>query len=1042
MKNLFRFLMAVAVLFTVSCAKEDVSSSLAGGEVEVTFTANLADLGTRAYGDGTTANKVYLGIYSKQGALLEGLTKPEGYDILNGSKKVNISVVLLKDKEYQLVFWAQNSEAGCYSMNWETRQLTVNYDGAVSQDETRDAFFHVDNSFVAGADKNPTFTLKRPFAQLRAAISEADKNYITLNEVSIVKSMAVVTNVANVLDLSTEEATVSGEETVTFNGVPVPAGENETIVVAGQTYYQLSMNYLLVDEKRLVDVDYTFGDGSTDYKRPYYQVPVQRNYRTNIVGQLISSPYEFEVIIDSDFEKDEQGNLLPDNTIVIAGDVTLTEDLLSTKVIVEKSAVLNLNGYTLEGVIEVNEGAKAVVSNGKIVNTNNTINAISSYGDLTLNNVEVESARHAVRIEAGSAVINGGTYKVVPTSKSTLYALNVGNSGVAVNVTINGGTFIGPKGTMADSGGALTVKANATVNIKGGNFSGGKLNTISNSGTLVISGGVFDQNPKAQWVATGYEAIEKYDGFHVVAQLVADLFNVTTETSVEFTENLNVTTGATIHTQGATANITIDGNGKSVVSTAESANDFQWENGKFPAMSTIFSSEKGSNATVTVSNLTFEGTMSAVMLGHYVDSNSNWYNTELNNVNIVNTKVVSFSSNVAPAVCVYGKATLKDCNVYGTTRSELETSPMWPVYDIAAVNESVLTLNNSNVGSIIAWAKSKIVVEAGSVVESITPQYTSMNTNAKYGVVVKAGATVNVLDLSNIALPAKKINITVEEGATVGKVIDANGVEYTSLDEYKSSMFVSTAEDFATALKSDAKSIAIILSEDIDCPITSLGQQTGGSGEYKLGGESTKSIFIDLNGHNLNISTTYWSVLGAKNNDAVFTIKNGTMTSSQASGTWNSYDLCFANCNYNFENVVFEKAIALEAANKVYNLKNVTINETHDYYAIWVSAKGQNITIDGLNVNSAGRAVKIDEQYVSDSAKAQVTMNVSNATFKSAKKSAIIVKSTEGAVINWGAGNDITNVAADSVNAVWVDANAAAYADKVIVNGASCIVEE
>ena len=891
MKNLFRFLMAVAVLFTVSCAKEDVSSSLAGGEVEVTFTANLADLGTRAYGDGTTANKVYLGIYSKQGALLEGLTKPAGYDILNGSKAVNINVVLLKDKEYQLVFWAQNSEAGCYSMDWETRKLTVNYDGAISQDEKRDAFFLVDESFVAGKDET-TFTLKRPFAQLRAAISEADKNYIEQNEVSIVKSKAVVTNVANVLDLSTEEALVSGEETVTFNGVPVPAGENETIVVAGQTYYQLSMNYLLVDEKRLVDVDYTFGDGSTDYKRPYYQVPVQRNYRTNIVGQLISSPYEFEVIIDSDFEKDEQGNLLPDNTIIIAGEVTLTENLLSTKVIVEESAVLDLNGYTLEGVIEVNEGAKAVVSNGTIVNTNNTINAISSYGDLTLNNVVVESARHTVRIEAGSAVINGGTYKVVPTSKSTLYALNIGNAGVAVNVTINGGTFIGPKDTMADSGAALAVKADATVNIKGGNFSGGKLNTISNSGTLVISGGIFDQAPKAQWIATGYEAIEKYNGFYVVPQLVADLYNVTTETSVEFAENLNVATGTTIHTQGAAAAITIEGNGKSVVSTADSANDFQWENGQFPAMSTILSSQNGEK--VTVNNLTFEGTMSALMLGHYVDSNSNWYNTELNNVNVVNTKVVSFSSDVAPAVCVYGKATLNGCNVYGTTRSELETSPMWPVYDIAVVNEAVLTLNNSNVGSIIAWAKSKIVVEAGSVVESIKPIYTSMNTNAKYGVVVKAGATVNVLDLSNIAQPAKKINITVEDGATIGKVV-ANGVEYPSLAAYLGTTPVATTDALKEALATSTE--VVVAAGTYSFPSSSV--QAGAVIRCEEG-----TVFTGNSKLNIKGATVIGATFSNPSGTAVDQTINGTFKNCTFEGS-NALRYCYVGETCVFENCDF-----------------------------------------------------------------------------------------------------------------------------------------
>ena len=250
---------------------------------------------------------------------------------------------------------------------------------------------------------------------------------------------------------------------------------------------------------------------------------------------------------------------------------------------------------------------------------------------------------------------------------------------------------------------------------------------------------------------------------------------------------------------------------------------------------------------------------------------------------------------------------------------------------------------------------------------------------------------------------------------------------------------VSSAEELASALKAEVENISVILINNIDLPINTLGQQTGGSGEYKLGGENTQNITIDLNGNKLNITTTYWSVLGAKNADALFTIKNGTMTSSQASGTWNSYDLCFANCNYVFENVVFDKAIALEGANKEYTLKNVTINETHDYYAIWVSAKGQNVNINGLTVNSAGRGVKIDEQYVS--APAKVTMNVANATFNTVKKAAIVVKSVEGAEITWGAGNNIDNVAADNTFAVWVDENSKDYADKVVVNGVLSKVE-
>ena len=250
---------------------------------------------------------------------------------------------------------------------------------------------------------------------------------------------------------------------------------------------------------------------------------------------------------------------------------------------------------------------------------------------------------------------------------------------------------------------------------------------------------------------------------------------------------------------------------------------------------------------------------------------------------------------------------------------------------------------------------------------------------------------------------------------------------------------VTNADEMAAALKSDANIITVKMDSDIDLPISELGQITGGSGEYKLGGEDTASITIDLNGHKLNITTTYWSVLGAKNADAIFTIKNGTMTSSQLTGTWNSYDLGFANCNYNFENVVFEKAIALEAANKTYNLNNVTINETHDYYAMWISAKGQTVNIDGLTINSAGRGIKIDEQYVG--APAKVTMNVANATFATVKKAAVIVKSVAGAEINWGVGNSISGVAEDNEFAVWVDEDAAANADEVVVNGALCKVE-
>ena len=240
----------------------------------------------------------------------------------------------------------------------------------------------------------------------------------------------------------------------------------------------------------------------------------------------------------------------------------------------------------------------------------------------------------------------------------------------------------------------------------------------------------------------------------------------------------------------------------------------------------------------------------------------------------------------------------------------------------------------------------------------------------------------------------------------------------------------------ADALTSNSETIHVVLAGDTSVPITSLGQMTGGSGEYKLGGEDTKEIVIDLGGKTLCIETTYWSVLSAKNPDATLIIKNGTLTSSQTSGTWNSYDICFNGCNLVIEDVVFEKAIAIENAGKTSTLRNVTINETHDYYALWITAEGQTVNLENVIINSQGRAIKIDEQYVD--APAKVTLNIKDCKFTSNKKAAVLVKSAAGAEINID-GLDISAVADDSTNCVWVDKDAPN--SPVTVNGSTYIVE-
>lgn len=404
-------------------------------------------------------------------------------------------------------------------------------------------------------------------------------------------------------------------------------------------------------------------------------------------------------------------------------------------------------------------------------------------------------------------------------------------------------------------------------------------------------------------------------------------------------------------------------------------------------------------------------------------------------------------------------------------------------YGMIAYANSTTTLNNVNLtsdnGAIAVVNKdAELVFNSGSVILN------SANTSGRYVFYVEGtghNVTINggTFDIPN-AKTHKRAYVYVDAGSTVtinggdfGKASERKGYTTPFLgsgevivkggsfsfnptawvaDGYKAVKIgakwqvvaediavVFTAEEFAEAVKGTGANISVMLANDIEVPMGSLGSQTPGSGEYKLGGDATDSIVIDLNGKKLTITTTYMSAIGAKNAEATITIKNGSMNSTgNASTTWNINDLIFANCNYVFENVTFEKEVALTNTGKAVDMKNVTINGTGNYYALWIQAEGQTVTIDGLTVNTPGRGIKIDEQYSNENV-AKVTLNVSNADFNTEKKAAILVKTVAGADIVLNNVN-IENTA-DAENAVWNDADSAAYYDLVTVVGGNKVQE-
>lgn len=265
---------------------------------------------------------------------------------------------------------------------------------------------------------------------------------------------------------------------------------------------------------------------------------------------------------------------------------------------------------------------------------------------------------------------------------------------------------------------------------------------------------------------------------------------------------------------------------------------------------------------------------------------------------------------------------------------------------------------------------------------------------------------------------------------------------------------IATSEDFATITKADIHTLNIALAGDVTVDVSAH------TPSYYFGGENTNVITIDGakaataaatgagdNTYTLtfNHKNSDWNYIRFNNDNAKWVIKNVKLTNTgKNDGPWNRHDISFYN-DVELVNVTSDKAIALFADS---DLTNVIISDVHpnnsEAYALWIRPLGQTVNIKNCaflahESKTTDRGIKIDNQYV-DEGEAKVTLNVDGLKVKSQKKAAILVKSKAGANINIK-DIDITEVAADKTNAVWVDSNTKQYAGLVTVTGASMVVE-
>ena len=312
---------------------------------------------------------------------------------------------------------------------------------------------------------------------------------------------------------------------------------------------------------------------------------------------------------------------------------------------------------------------------------------------------------------------------------------------------------------------------------------------------------------------------------------------------INLTEDVTLVNAPFYNIKENTQDIMINGNGHTVTQHVTSIDQFNWtENWTRTTMGNIFSNPAPYTTVpkITIKDIKFEGTTQSMLLGHYNKDyqGAKYFNTELNNVDMIGMNVVSLSANIAPTVYVYGNAAFNNVNIYDSKLSPLDTDPMWPVYDLGLGNYSKTIVKDSKIGSVITWThsyvefnnsevdkidtrafhssnKGETVIGKGTTVGriNVVPQ-SNYDTKYGYSLTIKKGATVKVLDISKIT---NMTYIVIEEGAVVEKVITAAGeMTYDEYIKQNTPITVDNLTEFKDAVKDGYKQIILTKTLDIE----------------------------------------------------------------------------------------------------------------------------------------------------------------------------------------------------------------------------------
>lgn len=500
-KNLFKtFAIAAMAVLAGACAKEQVGPG-DGETTEVSFNVEVPGVSmvTKGISDAASVNELICQLFIKEGNDYKLI---QTYNAPVEAKKASLNMTLVKKQRYYVAFWAQAKGTGYYNTE-NLQSVTINYDAVKANDPQMDAFWssvelNLPALTEAELKKKTNVTLYRAVAQVNFGSKTFDRaDALSVKESTI--SMTGVPNIFNALFGDKDNAYSGSVDQVTYKTNATIT--REKLVVGGTDYDYLATAYVFASKLgslTTASAKFTLTNGKSTTV-DLANVPIKRNMRTNILGNLLTFDAEWHVTVDSEFKGGNEFYDPVGSAIEKGGEVTLEDDFSvvpnSYGLAIKKgvSTVLNLNGKKFEN------------RNG---NKNNKA-ALQVRGMLTINGdgdviCEGGADNNAVLVEdGGHLIINGGTYYVEKDangkSNSTIYARK------ACTIEINGGVFSAEPDAEGKTPYVLNQDDDITVNcfsVKGGIFVGFNPADVNENNGAITS-----------FVADGYKSVETtYNG--------------------------------------------------------------------------------------------------------------------------------------------------------------------------------------------------------------------------------------------------------------------------------------------------------------------------------------------------------------------------------------------------------------------------------------------------------------------------------------------------------------------------------------------------